>query len=82
MNPPSFIGLRTIVDSLKFMEKLKKVFNVMYVIQPEKVELVAYQLKNVDRLGSISGRTNMRMYHIRVRFDLKNLSWGVSFPKN
>ena len=31
------------------MEELKKVFEVMYMVDTERVELAAYQKKNVDR---------------------------------
>ena len=40
INPPSFTGLSTTEDMENFVEKLKKVFNVMHVIDAERVELV------------------------------------------
>ncbi|XP_049365273.1 uncharacterized protein LOC125830104 [Solanum verrucosum] len=52
MNPPSFTGLRTIEDPENFIEELKKVFEAMHVADTERVELVAYQLKNVARTWS------------------------------
>ena len=42
MNAPSFIGLSTIEDMENFVEELKKVFNVMHVVDADKVELAAY----------------------------------------
>ena len=49
MNPPSFTDLSTNEDPNNFVEELKKVFNVMHVVDAERVELVAYQLNNVAR---------------------------------
>ncbi|XP_015164177.1 uncharacterized protein [Solanum tuberosum] len=49
MNPPSFIGSSTTEDPENFIEELKKVFDVMHVVNIERVELAAYQLKNVAR---------------------------------
>ena len=47
MNPPSFTGSSTTEDLENFVEELKKVFHVMYVVGVQRVELVAYQLKNM-----------------------------------
>ncbi|WMV18322.1 hypothetical protein MTR67_011707 [Solanum verrucosum] len=49
MNPPSFTGSSTTEDLENFIEELKKVFEVMYVVDTERVKLAAYQLKNVAR---------------------------------
>ena len=49
MNPPIFTGSSTIEDSENFTEDLKKAFDVMHVVDTERVEIVAYQLKNVTR---------------------------------
>ena len=49
MNPPSFCSLRTTEDPVNFLKELKKVFDAMHVIDVERLELVAYQLKNVVR---------------------------------
>jgi len=49
MNPPSFTGLRTAEDPENFIEELKKVFYVMHVTDTVRVELAAYQMKNVAR---------------------------------
>ena len=40
MDPPSYNGLSTTQDPKNFVEALKKVFNVMHVIDAERVELV------------------------------------------
>lgn len=50
INPPSFIGLSTTEDSANFIEELKRVFDVMYVADVEKVKLATYQLINVARI--------------------------------
>ena len=49
MNPPRFTGSSTTEDPKNFVEELKKVFEVMHVIDMERVDLVAYQMKNVPR---------------------------------
>ena len=49
MNPPIFTRSSTTEDPKNFMEELKMVFDVMHVIDFERVELVAYQLKKVSR---------------------------------
>ncbi|KAH0724869.1 hypothetical protein KY284_000734 [Solanum tuberosum] len=49
MNPPSFTGSSTAEDPEQFIEKLEKVFDVMHFIDTVRVELAAYQLKNVAR---------------------------------
>ncbi|KAK4733525.1 hypothetical protein R3W88_007786 [Solanum pinnatisectum] len=49
MNPSSFTSSSTIEDPENFIEELKKVFDVMHIADTERVELAAYQLKNVAR---------------------------------
>ena len=49
MNPPSFTGSNTTKDSENFIEELKKVYEVMHVVDVERFELAAYQLKGVAR---------------------------------
>ncbi|KAG5572887.1 hypothetical protein H5410_062653 [Solanum commersonii] len=56
MNPPSFTGSSTTDDPESLVEKLKKVFEVMHVVDAERVELAAYQLKMLLGLGLTSGR--------------------------
>ncbi|KAG5604407.1 hypothetical protein H5410_025899 [Solanum commersonii] len=45
MNPPSFTGLSVTEDPKIFVEELQKIFEIMYVADTERVELVAYQMK-------------------------------------
>ena len=47
MNPPCFTGSSPTEDLENFVEELKKVFEVMHVVDVDRVELVAYQLKGV-----------------------------------
>ena len=47
MNPPSFIGSNTIEDPKNLVEKLLNVLNVIHVVGVERVELAAYQQKNL-----------------------------------
>ncbi|KAK4729838.1 hypothetical protein R3W88_022826 [Solanum pinnatisectum] len=49
MNPPNFTGSSTSEDPESFVDELKKVFDVMNVANAERVELAAYQLKNIAR---------------------------------
>ena len=41
-NPPSFTGLNTIKYPESFVEDIKKVFDVMHVIDVERIEINAY----------------------------------------
>ena len=43
------MGSITTEDSENFVEELKKVFDVIHVGDAERVELAAYQLKNIAR---------------------------------
>ena len=49
MNPPSFADSSTSKDPENVVEELKEVFNVMPVVDTERVEVASYQLKNVGR---------------------------------
>ncbi|KAH0669628.1 hypothetical protein KY289_024121 [Solanum tuberosum] len=49
MNPPSFTGSSTVEDPENFIKELKKVFDVMHVVDTARVKLAAYQMKNVAR---------------------------------
>uniref|UniRef100_M1DX78 Gag-pol polyprotein n=1 Tax=Solanum tuberosum TaxID=4113 RepID=M1DX78_SOLTU len=49
MNPPSFTSSSTTEDPENFVEGLQKVFEVMHNTDAKRVELDAYQLKNVAR---------------------------------
>uniref|UniRef100_M1D9K4 Gag-pol polyprotein n=1 Tax=Solanum tuberosum TaxID=4113 RepID=M1D9K4_SOLTU len=49
MNPPSFTGSSTSEDPENFVDKLKKVFDVIHVTDTVRIELAAYQMKNVAR---------------------------------
>ncbi|WMV32789.1 hypothetical protein MTR67_026174 [Solanum verrucosum] len=50
MNPPSFTGSSTTEDPENFIEELQKVFDFMHIVDTERVELVAYQMKGVPRI--------------------------------
>ncbi|XP_049347490.1 uncharacterized protein LOC125812027, partial [Solanum verrucosum] len=49
MNPPSFTISSSAEDLENFIEELKKVLDVMHVVDTARVELAAYQMKNVAR---------------------------------
>uniref|UniRef100_A0A0V0GJT7 Putative ovule protein n=1 Tax=Solanum chacoense TaxID=4108 RepID=A0A0V0GJT7_SOLCH len=83
MNPPSFTGSSTTKDPENFIKELNKVFDVMHVADTERVELVAYQLKNVARTWFDQWKgVELRMHHLRVGPVLRKLSWGVYFLGN
>lgn len=48
MNLPSFIGSSTNKDLGNFNDKLNKVFEVMFVVDIESVDLSSYQLKVIS----------------------------------
>ncbi|XP_049394601.1 uncharacterized protein LOC125858861 [Solanum stenotomum] len=50
MNPPSFTGLSVTEDLENFVEENKNVFEIIHVVDDERVELVAYQMKGVYRI--------------------------------
>ena len=49
MNPPIFIGSSTTKDQENIVKELKTISDVMHAISVERVEVAAYQLKNVSR---------------------------------
>ncbi|XP_049360648.1 uncharacterized protein LOC125825347 [Solanum verrucosum] len=49
MNPLIFTGSSTAEYSENFIEKLKKVFDMMHVTDTAKIELTAYQMKNKQK---------------------------------
>ncbi|WMV34371.1 hypothetical protein MTR67_027756 [Solanum verrucosum] len=49
MNPPNFMGSSTTEDPENFIEELRKIFDVMHVVDTEQVKLAAYQLKYVTK---------------------------------
>ena len=50
MNLPNFTSSSFIEDPKNFVEELKKVFKIMHVVDTERVELFAYQMKGVSRI--------------------------------
>ena len=62
------------------MEELKKVFEVMHVVNVERVELSTYQLRIWLGLRSIGGKgTKLIIHDIQVGLALKKHSWGIYF---
>ncbi|WMV51147.1 hypothetical protein MTR67_044532 [Solanum verrucosum] len=45
MNPPDFTSSSVTEDPEKFVEKLQMVFEITHVVDTERVELAAYQMK-------------------------------------
>lgn len=50
MNLPEFTGSSSIEGPENYVEELLKVFQVMYLVDSDKVELAHYQLNGVARL--------------------------------
>jgi len=47
MNLPSFTGSTVTEDLENFVEEFQKVFEIMHIVDAERVELVAYQMKGI-----------------------------------
>ena len=47
MNPTEFLGSQANEDPHNFLDKIKKIFEVMQVTGNDQVELASYQLKDV-----------------------------------
>lgn len=69
MNPPRFSVSSTIEDPKIYVKDFKKVFNVMHMLDLERVELAAYQLKNVARIWFDHWKKNRDQ-------DAPHLSWA------
>ena len=50
MNPPEFLGSQDNEDPQKFLDKIKKIFEVMQVTRNDRLELASYQLKDVAHI--------------------------------
>lgn len=48
MNPMSCMSSSTTEDSYNFVDEVKKVFEVIHVVDTEQVKLVAYKLKRIS----------------------------------
>ena len=80
MNTPNFSGSRTIEDLENFVKELKNVFDVMHVVDIERVELAPYEHNNISRTWfdhSKEGRDEDAP--LQVRLVLRRPSWGF-FP--
>lgn len=49
MSPPSFTGSSSTEEPENFIEELEKLFVFMHVVDAERVEVAAYQMKDVAR---------------------------------
>ena len=47
MNPPEFYGSKVGEDLLMYLDKVRKITQIMHVTEEESVELDAYQIKYV-----------------------------------
>lgn len=47
IKPPTFSGTKVEEDPQRFIDKIEKIFKVLYANEVEGFELAAYQLKNV-----------------------------------
>ena len=83
MNPSSFTRSNTTEDTENFIEELKNVYEVIHVVDTERIELDAYQLKGVAKHGLINRRmVGFRMHHIEVGLASRKPSCGGSFLVN
>ena len=69
MNPAGFTGSSTTDDLENFVEKLKKVFEVMHVSDTERVEQAAYQLKGIFMLSALiwDGNRNVKILVMKAK---------------
>ena len=51
MNPPIYFGSKTNEDPHEFMDEVHKILCAMDGNEEEKIELIAYQLKDGTRCG-------------------------------
>ena len=80
MNTLSFTRSSNTQDLENFVEELKKVFKVMYVVNAERVESASYKLKGVSRILFDQWKDGkVEVHHIQVGLASKNPSWGGFF---
>ncbi|KAG5579337.1 hypothetical protein H5410_049964, partial [Solanum commersonii] len=80
MNLPSFTVSSTSEDPENFVDELKKVFDVMHIADTERVELAAYQLKNVARTWFDQWKGGRaRMHHLRESISVHE--YGLKFTQ-
>ena len=53
-NPPEFLGSQTNEDPHNFLDKIKKIFELIQVTRIDRVELTTYWLKDVAHILSLS----------------------------
>ena len=83
MNPPSFTRSSPTEDPNTFVDELKKVIEVMHVVDIKRVEWAPYQLKGVVEFCLINGRmVELRIHHVEVGLVSKKHYWGRSFVEN
>ncbi|XP_049410542.1 uncharacterized protein LOC125873715 [Solanum stenotomum] len=58
MNPPRFLGFKVGEDPQEFLDELYKIVNAMGVTSIEKMELAAYQLKDVAQIWFTQWKAN------------------------
>ena len=58
MNPPEFLGSQTNKDLHNFLDKIKKIFEVMQVTRNDRIDLASYQLKDVDQIWYTQWKEN------------------------
>ena len=59
INPPSFTCSSVIEDPENFVEVLQKSFDILHVVDAERLELVAYQLNCIARVWFNQWKRNM-----------------------
>ena len=59
MNPPEFLGSQANEDPQNFLDKIKKIFEVMQVSGNDRVELASYQLKDVAHIWYTPWKDNV-----------------------
>ncbi|KAK4731588.1 hypothetical protein R3W88_024576 [Solanum pinnatisectum] len=82
MNPPMFLGSKVEEDPQDFLDEVYKVVNAMGVTSIEKVELVAYQLKDVAQVWFTQWKSNRPVEAGPIDWEVfKQAFLGRFFPR-
>ena len=79
MNPREFLGSQANEDPQKFLDEIKKIFEVMQVTGNNRVELESYQLKNVAHIWYTQWKGNRGANSAPITWDCFSETFLDSF---
>ena len=79
MNPPTFFGSKVDEDPQGFIDEVFKVLDVMGVSSQEKVELAAYQLKDVSQVWYEKWKDERSVIECRINWGAFKTNFLVRF---